>query len=237
MNMIIKLAISDFKIIFRDPSLKAFLFLPIVLFAVFLWFLPLMAEKYEFLIPYLPIFIVVGVIENTQAFCFINSMVLLDEKETGVAKTYGIVPISKFVYIFSRFLIPFIITVCLNIIFLEFQPFYEVNFIANIIISIVSGLIVPVYALSINSIATNRMQGMIYVKAFNMLVLIPIAAFFVPEKIKYLFGVLPTHWIFQSINNISNGEIIGYTASIGFVYLIILGFFISKKFSQKHFLY
>lgn len=235
MNKILKLAIADFKIIFRDSSLKTFLFLPILLFALFLWFLPIMVEKYDFLIPYLPIFIVVGVIENTQTFCFINSMVLLDEKETGVAKEYGIVPLTKFEYLISRFLLPYLFTVFINVLFLELQPFFAIDFGINLIISLLTALVIPLYVLGINSVSMNRMQGMIYIKAFNMLVLVPIAAFFVPEKIKHIFGIFPSHWIFQSIDNITNGLSISVTSTIGFIFIGVFTWFVSKLFVKKHF--
>ncbi|MCG8699034.1 MAG: ABC transporter permease [Bacteroidales bacterium] len=236
MKKILKLAIADFKIIFRDSSLKAFLFLPVLLFVLFIWFLPMLVEKYDFLVPYLPVFIVVGVIENTQTFCFINSMVLLDEKETGVAKEYGIVPLSKFEYLISRFLLPYSFTVFINLLFLKLQPFFAINLGVNLVISLLAALIIPLYVLGINSIGTNRMQGMIYIKAFNMLVLVPIAAFFVPEKIKHIFGIFPSHWIFQSIDNITNGISISITASIGFIFIGIFTWFVSKLFVKKHFI-
>jgi fluoroquinolone transport system permease protein len=84
MKEIIKLAIIDFKLIFRDSSLRTFLFFPIILISLIIWALPVLVTKHNFLIPYLPIFLVVAVIENTQMFCFISSMVLIDEKESDV---------------------------------------------------------------------------------------------------------------------------------------------------------
>ena len=55
---------------------------------------------------------------------------------------------------------------------------------------------------------------MMFNKAFNMLILIAIAAFFVPEKIKHPFGIFPTHWIFQSIDNVTMGISINYLLTI-----------------------
>lgn len=236
MNKIIKLAIADFKIIFRDPSLKVFLFLPILMFALFIWFLPIMVEKYAFLTPYIPIFIFVGIIENTQTFSFINSMVLLDEKETGVAKTYGVVPLSNFEYLVSRFIFPYIFTFSINTLFLKIQPFIPIEIKTNIIISLLTGLIVPLYVLGINTIATNRMQGLIYVKAFNMLILIPIAAFFIPGQFKHIFAMLPTHWIFQTVENLANSAPVGGVVLIGFVWVCSLTWFVSKLFIRRHFM-
>lgn len=78
MKKILKLALVDFKLIFRDPSLRTFLFFPIVLLGLIILALPALVMKYDFLTPYLPVFLVVAVIENTQMFCFISSMVLID---------------------------------------------------------------------------------------------------------------------------------------------------------------
>lgn len=235
MKNILKLGTVDLKLIFRDPSLLAFLLLPVLLFVVFLWFLPLMIEKYDFLAPYQTEFLIVAVIENTQAFCFICTMVLLNEKESGVAKVYGVLPLSSFAYLLSRFLFPFLFTMLLNILFLKLQPFHNFTFLENAFLSILAAAVVPLYVLGINSVATNRMQGMIYVKAFNMIVLLPIAAFFLPEEIKHFFGILPTHWIFQSIDLVaSNGSIV-LTAGIGYLFFGFLTWYVSKKFIRKHF--
>lgn len=235
MKKILRLALTDFKLIFRDPSLRTFLFFPIVLLGLIIWALPALVMKYDFLTPYLPVFLAIAVIENTQMFCFISSMVLIDEKESDVAKVYGVVPFTKWQFIVSRFLIPYFFTTFLNYILFSIQPFYTISFSSNLFISLLTALIVPIYVLSINSIVKNRMQGMVYIKAFNMLVLIPIAGFFVPEKFKHFFGLFPTHWIFQSVSNITNGISIVTTSAIGFLFLGVLLLLVSKQFIKNHF--
>lgn len=235
MKKILRLALIDFKLIFRDPSLRTFLFFPIVLLGLIIWALPALVIKYDFLTLYLPVFLVIAVIENTQMFCFISSMVLIDEKESDVAKVYGVVPFTKSQFIVSRFLIPYFFTTLLNFILLCIQPFYSIGFSSNLAISLLTALIVPIYVLTINTIVKNRMQGMVYIKAFNMLVLIPIAAFFVPEKFKHLFGFFPTHWIFQSVENTTKGISIVTMSTIGFLFLGILLLFVSIQFMKKHF--
>ena len=235
MKKILKLAFTDFKLIFRDPSLKSFLVLPVILFALIIWAVPPLLEKYTFLIPYLSLFLVVAVIENTQLFCFINTMVLIDEKESEVAKVYGVVPLSKPEYVFSRFLIPYLFTVALNLVLLFVQTICHLSVVSILLISFLAALVVPVYALAINSMVQNRMQGMVYVKAFNMLVLIPVAAFFVPEKFVHLFGIFPTHWVFQAIDKATQNLSIGLFAAIGFVFLLTLLWLVSRTFVRKHF--
>jgi fluoroquinolone transport system permease protein len=236
MKKILRLAIVDFKLIFRDPSLRTFLFFPIILIGLIIWALPALVIKFDFLTPYLPVFLVVTVIESTQMFCFISSMVLIDEKESDVAVVYGVIPFSKWQFIVSRFLIPYFFTALLNFILLIIQPFYSIGFCSNLAISLLTALIVPIYALSINTIVKNRMQGMVYIKAFNMLVLIPIAAFFVPEKFRHLFGILPTHWVFQSVEYAAKGISVVTMSTIGFVYFAIILLLVSRQFIRKYFI-
>ena len=235
MNKIINLAVSDFRIIFRDPSLRAFFFLPVLLFALIIWGVPPLVEKYDFLIPYLPLVLVIGVIENTQMFSFISSMVLIDEKETEVAKAYGVVPLKKWQYLVSRFLIPYAFTALLNIILFAVQPFFDISLGANLAISLLSALVVPVYALSVNVIVKNRMQGMVYIKAFNMLVLIPVAAFFVPDAFRHVFGILPTHWIFQAVEQVTQGASIALMAGVGYLFFAVLTGVVGRMFVRRHF--
>lgn len=235
MKMIFKLAFTDFKLIFRDPSLYAFFVLPVFLYGLIVWFLPGLVERYEVLIPYIPLFIVVGVIENTQMFCFISSMVLIEEKETEVAKAYGVSPITNLQYVLSRFIFPFLFTGLLNVGLLAIQPFYEIGWGTNIILSMLAAMVVPAYVLGINSLVENRMQGMITIKAFNMIVLLPIAAFFVPDGFIHLFGLLPTHWIFQAIQNITDGVSYALFVTIGVLYFAGLIIWLSKQFLKKHF--
>ncbi|MDX8338881.1 hypothetical protein SLH46_06790 [Draconibacterium sp. IB214405] len=235
MKKILKLAFTDFKLIFRDASLKSFLALPVVLFALIIWAAPPLIEKYDFLLPYLSLFLVVGVIENTQMFCFINTMVLIDEKESEVAKVYGVVPLSKLEYVFSRFLIPYLFTVLINVILLSVQSICELSVSSIIVISFLAALVVPVYALAINSVVQNRMQGMVYAKAFNMVVLIPIAAFFIPEKFRNLFGIFPTHWVFQTIDRATQNLSIVLFAGIGTVFFLALLWLVTRIFIRRHF--
>jgi fluoroquinolone transport system permease protein len=235
MEKIIKLAFTDFKLIFRDPSLYTFLFLPTLLFAMIIWLVPYLVERFDFLEPYFTLILAVCVIENTQMFCFISGMVLIDEKESNVATVYGIVPFNTLQFLMSRFLFPFFFTVLLNVTLLVVQPFYYIDWFSILAVSLLAALVVPLYALTLNIIAKNRMEGLVYVKALNIIVLIPLTAFFVPEGWAHLFGVIPTYWIFHSIDNITHGHAAGWTLGIGFVFFVALTWFVSNEFVKKHF--
>jgi fluoroquinolone transport system permease protein len=236
MSKIWSLAIVDFRLIFRDSSLRLFLILPVVLFGLIVYVLPIMADDYPQLAPYLIIFLMVGVIENTQAFCFISSMVLVDEKENNISIVYGVTPLSKFQYLTSRFLLPFGFTFLLNVMLLDFQPFFEIGISTILILSFLAAMIVPIYVLAVNSVAMNRMQSMIYIKAFNMVVLLPIAAFFISQDYRLYFGIFPTYWLFKIIAGSTINTSIVLPAIICVLFLTILLTIVSNTFLKRHFL-
>jgi fluoroquinolone transport system permease protein len=195
------IAVNDFKLIFSDATLKAFLILPVLLFVMAIWLVPMLITKFDFLNDYINLILIVFIIENTQGFCIINSLLFIEEKEVQTAKVYGILPISKYNLILARLFIPYVLTVVFNLLLLSFQNLVNLPIIYYLMISLLAALIVPIYVLMLSSFAKNRLEGMIYIKLFNLLVLLPIAAFFIDGGWKHFLGLLPTHWLFQSLDS------------------------------------
>lgn len=235
MKKLIKLTISDFKIMFRDPSLRVFLFLPILIFLVINYLLPFLSGKFPVVNDYVIYIVIVATIENVQMFGFIYAMVLIDEKETEVAKIYGVLPVSKFWFIIFRMLIPMLLTAVLTWLILMLQPFYDLSPLSVLLFSVLAGFIVPAYVIGIVNMCKNRMEGMVWIKVFNVVVLIPIAAFFVPMPLGNLFGIFPTHWAFQGMYNIIIADDYLWQLLIGLAYFMTLIYILAKRFSLKHF--
>ena len=235
MKQLIYLSANDFKLIFRDPTLRVFMALPILLIAIAYWFLPYLEEQYDFMAPYISIIMVLLIIENTQSFSFIYTIVFVEEKESEVAKVYGVLPVSKKGFVLSRLVFPYIITVIFNLILLGTEPFYNLSFTINLFLSMLAALVVPLYVLSISTYVENKIKAMIYVKLWNMILLIPMAAFFVPSGYKHIFGFIPTHWFFQGVHNIFNQEeFIAYLLTSA-VFIVVLTIYYTNQFVKTHF--
>lgn len=236
MKQLFKLSISDFKLMFRDPSLRVFLFLPILIILFINYFMPFLVDKFEVVRDYIPYLIIVATTECMQMFGFIYSMVLIDEKETEVAKMYGVLPVSRVWYIIFRLLIPMLITALITWLILLAQPFYTLSPYALIVFSLLAGLIVPVYVIVITNFSNNRMEGMVWIKVINVVVLIPVAAFFIPDPFQYLFGIFPTYWAFQGMYSIIESNSYLWQLGLGFIYFSVILFFVTQQFSKKHFM-
>jgi len=235
MKQLIKVSASDFKLIFRDPSLRVFLFLPALIYLLVNFFLPWLVDRYEGVVEYVPYVLIVATIENTQMFGFIYSMVLIDEKESEVSKVYGVLPVSKPAFALSRLLIPCLLTILLTWLLLIIQPFYTLPLMPALLFSVLAGLIVPVYALGISIFSKNKMEGMVWIKVFNIAVVIPVIAFFLPQPLNLLFTVFPTHWAFQGLSHLIEESTYAWQMLIGFAYFIILLMLSVRWFTKVHY--
>jgi len=233
MQQLINITISDFKLIFRDPSLRVFLFLPILILGVVYVFLPYLAHRFEEVMPYVPYVLMASTVQAGTMFGFVYCMVFIDEKDTQVARIYGVLPMSRANFTALRLLIPMVVATLFTLVLLLIQPFYSISMLASFLVALSTSILVPIMALSISVLARNKMEGMTWYKIINLVVTVPLVAFFVPDFQMY-FGVLPTYWAFVSLGDIiENG--ISISLLVAFVYLIGLSLFLLKKHLQTHF--
>jgi len=64
---------------------------------------------------------------------------------------------------------------------------------------------------------------------------IPVIAFFIPQRFTPLFGIFPTHWPYQGFFSLLEGEAFLWQLIIGLFYLGILLVIAVRKFALSHF--
>ena len=235
MRQLIFLSITDFKLIFRDPSLRVFLVMPLLIFAIVLVALPLLVASYSGVDKYVPIVLMGATMQTSTMFGFIYSMVFINEKEIQVAKVYGILPVSKTGFVTSRLVIPFTISTLTTFLMLVAQPFYSFSLLSMALLAILCGLLAPLLTLLVSIYSKNKMEGMTWFKFVNLLVSVPLAAFFI-AKYTVFFGVIPTHWAFQTLDKMILDENYFLPVFIGIAFVSALLIFVIKRFARVHFI-
>jgi fluoroquinolone transport system permease protein len=191
---IFQTASSDFKLIFRDPSLRVFFFMPLLIIVVVAWFCPYLAKTYPSTAEYMIYVVLLSCTQASAMYGFIYSMVFLDERDTEVAKVYSILPISKNKLLLGRLLLPYVLSVLSTFVVLLVQPFFTAySWGVFLLFAILYAFLGPLMALAVATLANNKMEGMTWYKGLNLLVTLPVAAFFLPDY-AYAFAVLPTFW-------------------------------------------
>ena len=234
MEQLIKITSTDLKLIFRDPPLRVFLFMPILIILIPTIVLPEIVENYPLWKKFVPVILIGATLQASTMFGFIYCTVLIDEKDTQVVKMYGILPVSKVLFIVLRLLMPSIYSIIVCCIILIAQPFYNFSFGSILIYAILIGLFTPILALGVAVLSDNKMEGMTWYKILNLIITIPLIAFFIPKG-QIFFGVIPTHWIYQSLSQMILGQDITLFFGIGYLYTIVLLIFLIRRFVKVHF--
>lgn len=235
LRKLLKVAVNDFRLVFRDNSLKIFLFLPLLSLFVIRYVITYIAGIYEGLEAYYNIILMLATMQGSTAFGFIYSMVLVDEKDTNVAKVYGILPVSKFWFVIFRLVPPFLLAMTATFSLLLVEPFYGLSLSANLIYSALAALIAPLMILFIAVVAKNKIEAMTWQKLFNILIVLPVLSFFIPFSLSFVFAVFPTFWAYVALNALIKGESWGIYTVIGCAYGILLIVLLVKRFISSHF--
>ncbi len=234
MKKIIHLMVIDFKLIFRDYSLRTFLLMPFLIVLIINVGLPALVEKFPVVEDYTSYILMASTLQAPTMFGFIYCMVFIEEKDQDIARVYGVLPVSKKGFVLVRMIPSVIVSTAFAAIILIFQPFYTLSIYSILTISLLSALFAPMMALLVTVFSTNKMEGLTWFKIMNALLNIPILVFFVPLW-KHTFGFIPSHWIFQSLDQIFNGSSGSLLAVIGFIYCIVIIVLLDIRFSKVHF--
>ena len=235
MKKLIKVAANDFRLVFRDNSLKIFIALPLLTLPVIRYAVPYVAGVYEVLQDYIAVILMLATIQGSIAFGFIYSMVLVDEKDTQVAKVYGILPVSKFWFTAFRLIPPFLLATLAAFALLLVEPFYGLPVVSSLVYSTLAGMVAPLMVLFIAIIAKNKIEAMTWQTLFNIPLFLPVLAFYVPASISVIFAVSPTFWAYQGFNFLINGGDFWIYMLIGFAHSILLLVLMIKRFTRSHF--
>ena len=235
MVQFINIAINDFRLIFRDATLRVFLVMPVLVLLLVCYFLPYLEKTYPVTSDYIIYIVIMSCTQASTMYGFIYSVVFLDERDTEVAKIYGILPISKEGFILSRMLLPFVLSTLTTFIILLAQPLYpELSVTGNFVFSTLFGLLAPIMALAVASLANNKMEGMTWYKGLNLIVTLPLAAFFLPDW-SYCFGVFPSFWAYMGMYALILKESYWLELGVGFIFSILLLIGLAKFFAKRHF--
>ena len=235
MNKLVKVAANDFKLVFRDNSLKAFLAIPLITLPVIRYGVPYVAGVYGVLQDYISIILMLATMQGSVAFGFIYSMVLVDEKDKHIGQIYGILPVSKFWFVVFRLIPPFALAATATFLLLLVEPFYNLPVFPILVYSTLTGLVAPLMIMIVAILAANKIQAMTWQKLFNIPLYLPIAAFFVPASFSLIFAVFPPFWAYQTLNSLITGNEYWVYITFGYIHSILLIVFLVKQFTKSHF--
>lgn len=234
MSQLFQISTNDFRLVFREPALRTFLVMPVAILAIVYFFLPWLAQQYPAMTPYLPILMMGASTQASTMYGFIYSIVFLEEKDQNVAKIYTVLPMNRVQFLIGRMAIPWFLSVGTTFVIWITQPFFDLSVLQYLGISVFFAMIFPIMAFIVGGLARNKLEGMNWYKILNLIVSLPLAAFFVGNWAD-AFGLLPHYWGFKAIEQFTMGENGWLSLAIGIPILVgILGLLV-RWFAKRHY--
>ena len=233
MNRLLTLSLNDFRVVFRDPMLRIFLFLPLLVITLVVWGVPFLFSVYPTAKDYDYVILMWAGLQTATMFGFICGFVFLEEKDEQVFIALRVMPITAGTLIGVRLLLGVSITLIVNILLFSLTQWVSMSWVQIIVTAFQLALLAPLLTLALVTFAQNKVEGLAQFKVYNLLAILPTLIYFLPYSVLHGLAIIPTYWTFRSIEAMDNGGPYLVYTGIGFVeYLIVLiglGWFFEKR--------
>lgn len=234
--------ISDLKSIRRDSLLVYMVVIPplmVVLIRLILpWATGYLLERFGFdLLSYYPMLLsFFFVLQIPLLFGVLVGLLVLDEKDDDTLTALRVTPISMTGYALYRGGAAVFLSFAYVLIALPLTGLLSPSLLPVVAPSaILSGLMAPVSALMLATLASNKVEGLALMKALGIFMLGPLAAYFVDSTWQLLFGILPTYWPAKAFWVAGEGGNFWPYVLAGAAYNLLLTALLLRRFEQKVF--
>ncbi len=235
MNRILTLSANDFRMVFRDPMLRIFLFLPLLILGVVVWVIPAVFFSYPIIQEYDYVILMWTCMQASTMFGFINGFVFLEEKDEQVFTALRVMPIAASTLVSVRMLIGVIIAFVTNVTILSLTRWVPINTAQLLLIAFQYALLAPLLALLVATFAQNKVEGLAQFKIYNFIVNAPILIYFLSVDALHALAVIPTYWTFRSVEAIHQGHNFFFFFGIGLLYYVLVLGILVRIFERRVF--
>ncbi len=191
--------ITDLKLIVRDKSLFIFVFIPFAVLAFVRYALPPITGLYPAMANYYTLVIGIMAIAISIFPGFIMAFIIIDEREQAILDVFRVLPVSFSKLVYTRIFLTAILGFMYSFGILTFSGLVTFDLLHILEVSLLCSFPGPISALLIVSFASNKIEGMTYMKGINFIWIIPVANFFIVTPWKYFFAIVPDYWTLQII--------------------------------------
>jgi fluoroquinolone transport system permease protein len=190
----------DARSIGRDALLRWVILLPLLIALLARWFLPLLLQQVESIVavdlrPYYPplmAYILLLLVPNLVGF--VTGFLLLDQRDDRTLYALQVTPLSLNGYLIYRLTMPVILSFLLTLIVLPLSGLVPLNMPLLLIAAISAAPMAPIFALALAALSQNKVQGFALMKMSGIVLLPPLAAYFIRSDWQLLLGLVPTYW-------------------------------------------
>lgn len=190
----------DARSVQRDPLLRWTIVLPLLLALAARWFFPLMVARLGALfgadmLPYYPPMMGVALLLLPPLLVgMVVGFLLLDQRDDQTLVALQVTPLPLAGYLAYRIAVPLLLSMLVSAAVLPLAGMARMGPLPLLAVALTAAPLAPIAALFLASFAGNKVQGFALTKVSGILLIPPLAAYFVESGWQHAFGLLPTYW-------------------------------------------
>lgn len=224
---------TELRNVLRDSLLRWTAAFPILIALLLGWLVPLIDTnlKLDLQPYYLLIMSAYAVLASPVLIGFIVGMLMLDERDDGTLQAIRVTPLSMRRYMGWKLSLPIAVTTLLTLLGIPLAGLipFQLNFAAA---ALVGALWAPILALAMVAFANNKLQGFVLMRVTNILLLIPIGAWFLDARWEPLFALMPAYWPLKTFWLAAGGESYLLFVLVGAVYHTAVIAWLYRRFQR-----
>jgi fluoroquinolone transport system permease protein len=231
---------NDLKSVRRDSLLLGVIVAPWLLVLSLRLAVPpltaLLQTRYAFdLTPYYPLILCFFLFLNIPLlFGVMTGFLMLDERDDDTLTALRVTPASLTGLINYRLLVGFVFSTAYILLTTPLSGLVNLDSVWDILLpSVVAALFAPVVTLFLVTFAKNKLEGFALMKAAGIVLLGPIASFFIAGPAQYLFGILPTFWSLHAFVAALAHEPYALYLAVGAAYNLLLIGVLYRRYQEQ----
>ncbi|HCA83988.1 MAG TPA: hypothetical protein DEP18_09375 [Flavobacteriales bacterium] len=236
-SLLYSLIKNDLKMIFRDKTMIVFMIAPL-----FLWLFIRFPAPYLFsqslLLDELKAYILMfGAMQTSILTGFVSSFLILEEKDENIFSGINVLPVPLHWFLIIRVTFFTMLAGIFSFIILRFNGWMNLETSEALLLGFEYSLIAPFIVMVITTFAANKVEGIAYFKAIDLLLILPMLSFLVKSQLMWLAGIIPTFWLFRQTDAVIHQEnpyffFLALLISLGLIFSFLTRRFIAKTFNS-----
>jgi fluoroquinolone transport system permease protein len=190
----------DAKTVGRDSLLRAVIGLPLMIALITRLVVPWLAQQIGAAIgfdisAYQALIMSAALLLITPTICgLVVGFLLLDQRDDRTLAALQVTPLPPRAYLAYRLATPLLLSFVMTGLAFPLAGLAAAGIVAVLLAALAAAPLAPLVALGLATFAENKIQGLALLKGCSVLMIVPIAAIFVPLPWQWALGVAPTFW-------------------------------------------
>ncbi len=235
MSKLLTLIANDLRMVLRDPMLRIFLLLPLLVVGMVQWAIPAIFVAYPAVQEYDYVILMWACLQSSVMFGFINGFVFLEEKDEQVFTALRVMPVAAVTLLTARLALGVIITSIVNVVILQTTDWVSISGTRTVWLAVQYAMLAPLLTLLLAVFAKNKVEGLAHFKVYSLLINLPALIYFLDHPAWHALAIVPTYWSFRSIEALHAGSSFEVFAGVGSVLYLILLWLVLRRFAKQIF--